>query len=181
MIIPNIWENKKWQPNHQPVKHLFGPFGWPRVIWWHMAFPFLELFRKVPRSSTCAEPSETYRSFHWAPSSHIGLKMRHVSNHIKPPWKKNRAHWHITVFERGRHGTWCNIMGYHVTSWDIMGYHGISWDIMGYHGISWDIMGYHGISWDIMGYHGISWDIMGYHGISWDIMGYHGISWDIMG
>ena len=19
MIIPNIWENKKWQPNHQPV------------------------------------------------------------------------------------------------------------------------------------------------------------------
>ena len=21
MIIPNIWENKKWQPNHQPVYH----------------------------------------------------------------------------------------------------------------------------------------------------------------
>ena len=21
MIIPNIWENKKWQPNHQPDKH----------------------------------------------------------------------------------------------------------------------------------------------------------------
>ena len=22
--IPNIWENKKWQPNHQPVNHRTG-------------------------------------------------------------------------------------------------------------------------------------------------------------
>ena len=21
MIIPNVWENKTWQPNHQPVSH----------------------------------------------------------------------------------------------------------------------------------------------------------------
>ena len=35
MIIPNIWENKKWQPNHQPdihvvfssCPHLDGPWG----------------------------------------------------------------------------------------------------------------------------------------------------------
>ena len=24
MIIPNIWENKKWQPNHQPGYHFMG-------------------------------------------------------------------------------------------------------------------------------------------------------------
>ena len=27
MIIPNIWENKKWQPNHQPVKNPPLPLG----------------------------------------------------------------------------------------------------------------------------------------------------------
>ena len=26
MIIPNIWENKKWQPNHQPDKK--NKSGW---------------------------------------------------------------------------------------------------------------------------------------------------------
>ena len=29
MIIPNIWENKKWQPNHQPV--IFARKNWK---WW---------------------------------------------------------------------------------------------------------------------------------------------------
>ena len=34
MIIPNIWENKKWQPNHQP-EHSFFAFSihtWPLVV-----------------------------------------------------------------------------------------------------------------------------------------------------
>ena len=30
MIIPNIWENKTWQPNHQPVFHDKSPHD----CWW---------------------------------------------------------------------------------------------------------------------------------------------------
>ena len=35
MIIPNIWENKKWQPNHQPVTNIYTICvygGFPFVI-----------------------------------------------------------------------------------------------------------------------------------------------------
>ena len=36
--IPNIWENKKWQPNHQPVKNLedhssFAGSSWIILCW----------------------------------------------------------------------------------------------------------------------------------------------------
>ena len=36
MIIPNIWENKKWQPNHQPVIHFYYSliqFTTPANLW----------------------------------------------------------------------------------------------------------------------------------------------------
>ena len=42
MIIPNIWKNKKWQPNHQPVIHLNGIFQ-------YINHPFWVALRKAPR------------------------------------------------------------------------------------------------------------------------------------
>ena len=35
MIIPNIWENKKWQPNHQPEVNIVTP----NAIWIHLGIP----------------------------------------------------------------------------------------------------------------------------------------------
>ena len=52
MIIPNIWENKKWQPNHQPglmdfvftvSNHRFhAPFCWPSTSKLSAATPALD-------------------------------------------------------------------------------------------------------------------------------------------
>ena len=56
MIIPNIWENKKWQPNHQPVIIIIiSP--WKDV--WILGYPLfsdtpnyrIKLVRKNPMKS----------------------------------------------------------------------------------------------------------------------------------
>ena len=44
MIIPNIWENKKWQPNHQPDNHSWKYMGF---LYW--GIPRMDgLSREIP-------------------------------------------------------------------------------------------------------------------------------------
>ena len=114
MIIPNIWENKKWQPNHQPV--IFSQilcfiwfstgffhwnmifFQWPptlKTLFWHC-------FRHT--AWTCAWQSH----FDFPSGILSGFLMWHiVTNFIKPSiWHLfSYVAWHNFLFFPGIF--WC--------------------------------------------------------------------------
>ena len=87
--IPNIWENKKWQPNHQPVHvELIFPLGVPFSSW--ISQPCL----MTPAASCPNEKFQTSNSCWWV-TSHWNPFNKPKQNHRKSYKIIDLHSWHV--------------------------------------------------------------------------------------
>ena len=97
MIIPNIWENKKWQPNHQPeihigsrVSHLqIPPFGGP----WHQQMTETQQGRLRRQRSPGAWRFRVAHLGCW--ENHRTILMGGVPSLFDFRWIELVRHWHV--------------------------------------------------------------------------------------
>ena len=96
MIIPNIWENKKWQPNHQPVSS-------PPIQGFHG-------FKCLPRNCPMVFCSTENREGGKAPRSMSFLAS--TKGPIRPIWDPSGTPPGMVII---CHPMWCNKLNVKVT------------------------------------------------------------------